>query len=73
MKKNLTRQEEFDILKLVLDKFLLLSVFLLALGLYNIVNASTNMLVGLAVMLGGVVLLIILTVILVKEYEFIKN
>jgi hypothetical protein len=73
MKKHLTRQEEFDILKLVLDKFLLLSVFLLALGIYNIVNASTSMLLGLVVMLGGVILLIILTVILVREYEFIKN
>jgi hypothetical protein len=73
MKRHLTRQEEFDILKLVLDKFLLLSVFLLALGLYNIIAASTSLVLGLAVMLGGVVLLIVLTVILVKEYEFIKN
>ena len=73
MKKHLTRQEEFDILKIVLDKFLLLGVFLLALGLYNIIAASTSLIMGLAVMLGGVVLLIILTVILVREYEFIKN
>jgi hypothetical protein len=73
MKKHLTRQEEFDILKLVLDKFLLLSVFFLALGIYNIVSSSTSMLIGLAVMLGGVILLIILTIILVREYEFIKN
>jgi len=73
MKRHLTRQEEFDILKLVLDKFLLLGVFLLALGLYYIIAATTSMLLGLAVMLGGVVLLIILTVILVREYEFIKN
>jgi hypothetical protein len=73
MKRHLTRQEEFDILKLVLDKFLLLSVFLLALGLYNIVAASTSLIMGLAIMLGGVVLLIILTVMLVREYEFIKN
>jgi len=73
MKRHLTRAEEFDILKLVLDKFLLLAVFLLSLGLYNIIAATTNMAMGLAVLLGGVVLLIILTVILVKEYEFIKN
>jgi len=73
MKKHLTRQEEFDILKLVLDKFLLLSVFLLALGLYNIIEASTSFIWGLVVMLGGVVLLILLTIMLVREYEFIKN
>jgi hypothetical protein len=73
MKKHLTRQEEFDILKLVIDKFLLLSVFLLALGLYNIIQASTSFIWGLVVMLGGVVLLILLTVILVREYEFIRS
>ena len=73
MKRHLTRQEEFDILKIVLDKFLLLSVFLLALGVYMIIAASTSMVIGLSVMLGGVALLIILTVMLIKEYEFIKN
>jgi hypothetical protein len=73
MKKHLTRQEEFDILKIVIDKFLLLGVFLLALGMFNIVDASTSMVMGLAVMLGGVALLIILCAILIKEYEFIKN
>jgi membrane protein implicated in regulation of membrane protease activity len=73
MKKHLTRQEEFDILKIVIDKFLLLGVFLLAFGMYNIITASTSMVLGLSVMLGGVVLLIILCVILIREYEFIKN
>jgi hypothetical protein len=50
-----------------------LSVFLLALGLYNIIAASTSFVIGLAVLLGGVIMLILLTVILVKEYEFIKS
>ena len=73
MKRHLTRQEEFDILKIVLDKFLLLGVFLLAYGLISIVSSSTNYLIGLSVLLGGVVLLTILAGILVREYEFIKN
>ena len=73
MKRHLTRQEEFDILKIVIDKFLLLGVFLLAYGLYKIIESSTSMLIGLCVMFGGVVLLIILAIILVREYEFIKN
>ncbi len=73
MKRHLTRQEEFDVLKIVIDKFLLLGVFLLAYGLYKIIEQSTSILLGLAVMLGGVILLIILAVILVREYEFIKN
>jgi len=73
MKKHLTRQEEFDVLKIVLDKFLLLGIFLLAYGLYKIIESSTSILLGLAVMLGGVILLIILAILLVREYEFIKS
>ncbi|MGV8141524.1 MAG: hypothetical protein ACP5NW_03740 [Candidatus Woesearchaeota archaeon] len=73
MKKHLTRQEEFDILKIVLDKFLILSVFLLAYGLYKIMEVSGSILVGLSIMLGGVILLIIFAGILIKEYEFIKS
>ncbi|GIU69625.1 MAG: hypothetical protein KatS3mg002_0861 [Candidatus Woesearchaeota archaeon] len=70
MKKHLTRQEEFDILKIVIDKFLLLGVFLLAYGLYKIIENTEEFAVGIAVIIGGVILLITLTIILVKEYEF---
>jgi hypothetical protein len=73
MKKHLTRQEEFDILKIVIDKFLLLGVFLLGYGLFKIIENSQEFAVGLAVIIGGVILLIILTIILVREYEFIKS
>ncbi len=73
MKKHLTRQEEFDILKVVIDKFLLLGVFLLGYGLFKIIESSQEFAVGLAVIIGGVLLLIILTIILIREYEFIKS
>ena len=73
MKKQLTRQEEFDVLKIVIDKFLLLGVFLLGYGLFKIIESSQEFAVGLAVIIGGVLLLIILTIILVREYEFIKS
>ncbi|MFA5797506.1 MAG: hypothetical protein WC916_05750 [Candidatus Woesearchaeota archaeon] len=73
MKRHLTRQEEFDILKIVIDKFLLLGVFLLALGIYNIINSAQNFVLGLSVLIGGVILLVILSIVLVREYEFIKS
>lgn len=72
MKKHLTRQEEFDILKVVIDKFLLLGVFLLGFGLYKIID-TPDFTLGLTVIIGGVILLIILTMIFVREYEFIKS
>ncbi len=73
MKKQLTRQEEFDILKIVIDKFLLLGVFLLGYGLFKIIESSQDFTIGLIVIIGGVILLMILTMILVKEYEFQKK
>ena len=36
MKKRLTPSEEFEIMKLVLDKFLWLGVIIMAFGLYKI-------------------------------------
>ena len=36
-KRALTKSEEFDILKIVADKFILLAVFILGLGLYRII------------------------------------
>lgn len=73
MKKHLTRQEEFDILKIVIDKFLLLGVLLLAYGLFVIINNNTQFAVGLSILIGGVILMIILCIIFVREYEFIKS
>lgn len=72
MKKHLTRQEEFDILKLVLDKFLLLGIFLLGYGLFKIVE-GTGFVTGISVLIGGVFILTLITIILVREYEFIKS
>ena len=72
MKKHLTRQEEFDILKIVVDKFLLLAVFFVGYGIFKIVD-SAEFTVGFCVLLAGVILLIIMSVIFVREYEFIKS
>jgi len=73
MKKQLTRQEEFDVLKIVIDKFLLLGVFLLGYGLFKIIESAQDFTIGLIVIIGGVILLMLLTMILVKEYEFQKK
>jgi len=72
-KKHLTKQEEFEIMKIVLDKFLLLGVFIMALGLYLIVTAMENFVMGFTVLGLGAVLLIIFAMILIKEYNFIEN
>ena len=70
MKKRLTSSEEFEIMKLVLDKFLWLGVVIMAFGLYKIFN-GINM-SGFSLIVTGAIILIILLILLVKEYEIVK-
>jgi hypothetical protein len=73
IKRHLTRQEEFDILKLILDKFLWLGVGIMAYGFYRLVTYSEQIWYGLAVMFGGAILLLIFMAVLVREYHFVKE
>ena len=70
IKKRLTQQEEFDILKLVLDKFLLLGFAVMAFGLYIMYDTSFGR--GMLVTAVGAIILVTFVVVLVKEYELIK-
>ncbi|MBI4149482.1 hypothetical protein HY491_03465 [Candidatus Woesearchaeota archaeon] len=66
-KKRLSKQQEFEIMKLVLDKFLWLGTAILGIGMYKvIVNDIEN---SLGLFIAGVVVLIIFVVLLVREYE----
>ena len=70
MKKRLSQDQEFQIMKLVLDKFLWLGFIIMAFGLYQSFNE--NVLVGLSWIIVGSVLLILFMIIIVKEFEIIK-
>lgn len=76
MKKRLTQSEEFEIMKLVLDKFLWLGVGIMAYGLYVLVSGVTAeagiFSKGIITMIIGIVLLILFMIIIVKEYEIIR-
>lgn len=69
-KKRLTEQQEFEIMKLVLDKVLWLGFGIMAYSLYLMFAESIP--IGLTWMIAGIVLLFIFTRIIVKEYEIIK-
>jgi len=69
-KKRLTRTEEFEIMKLVLDKFLWLGFGIMAFGLYRLFNFDWAG--GISLLIAGAVVLVIFLVIIVKEYEVIK-
>ncbi len=70
MKRRLSEQQEFEIMKIVLDKFLWLGFGIMAFGLYEMYSATIP--IGLSWMAAGAVILLIFTWIIVKEYEIIR-
>lgn len=73
MKKRLTQSEEFEIMKLVLDKFLWLGFGIMAYGFYSLISGNVaSMSYGISLLVAGVVVLILFVGLLVKEYEIIK-
>lgn len=67
-KKRLTEEQEFQIMKLVLDKFLWLGFIVMGWGMYTSIK-DMAVLPGLYYMVAGAVLLILFVILIVKEYE----
>ena len=70
MKKRLKQREEFEIMKLVLDKFLWLGFAIMALGLWKLYEL--DWVGGGSLLVAGALVLVVFLVIVVKEYEIIK-
>ena len=69
-KRRLSPAEEFQIMKLVLDKFLWFGFGIMAFGLYK--SLTFNFADGLWYMLAGAVVLLAFMYLIVKEYEFLR-
>ncbi len=67
-KKRMSEEQEFEIMKLVLDKFLWLGFVVMGWGMYSAIR-DTSILPGLWYMIAGAVLLLLFTILIVKEYE----
>jgi len=70
-KRRLTQQQEFEIMKLVFDKFLWLGFLMIVFGIYKLIIGATN--TGIVWMATGFVVLGLFLIILVKEFEIIKH
>ena len=70
MKRRLSEAQEFEIMKIVLDKFLWIGFALMLYGLWLMFN--TTIPVGLAWMIAGAIILLLFTWIIVKQYEIIR-
>ncbi len=74
MKKRLTQSEEFEILKLVLDKFLWMGFGILAYGFYVLMTGQTEALIkGVSFLFAGAIILMIFMFLLIKEYEITRK
>ena len=71
MKKRMTAQQEFEIMKLVLDKFLWLGFIVMGWGMYK--SLTETFLSGIWYMIAGAVLLVVFLIVIVKEYEIIAK
>ncbi len=73
MKRHMSHEEEFEIMKMVLDKFLWLGVAIMAFGFYKMITLKETLGYGLSVLAAGAILLIIFMTILVREYNFLER
>jgi len=71
IKRHMTHDEEFEIMKLVLDKFLWLGVGIMAYGFYKMISINSDLTYGLTILAGGAIILVIFIIILVREYNFL--
>lgn len=70
-KKRMTEQQEFEIMKLVLDKFLWLGFIVMGWGMYESLSKS-NLMAGIWYLIAGAVILLLFMIVIVKEYEVVK-
>ena len=67
----MTEEQEFEIMKLVLDKFLWLGFIVMGWGMYQSLSQASIM-AGIWYLISGAVLLLLFLIIIVKEYEIVK-
>ena len=70
VKRRLSGSEEFEIMKLVLDKFLWVGTLLMLYGLYQAIALDVTE--GMYFILAGAVVLIAFAFIIVREFERIR-
>lgn len=72
IKRRMTAEQEFEIMRMVLDKFLWLGFIIMAFGLYLMIRAPELMYKGFTMIVAGGIVLILFTILIVKEFEIIK-
>ena len=72
-KLRLTTDEEFQIFKLVIDKYLWIGTASLVYGVYLLLNPNVDAGYGLLVTLIGALILLMFTAVMFSEFDFNKR
>lgn len=70
MKKTLNREEEFQIMKIVLDKFMWLALVVIGYGFYKMITYGP--VYGLIIIVCGAFLMLVFMWMIIKEYNYMK-
>ncbi len=68
----MTKDQEFDIMKLVFDKFLWVGTFIMGYGFYKMINMTIDFWYGFALIVAGAIVMFLFMWLLVKEYHFME-
>ena len=71
-KRAFTSQQEFDMMKLVLDKFLWIGTIIVLYGFY-LMAVKTDVTDSLLMIAAGAIVFIIFIILLVRDYEWAKK
>ena len=69
-KKRLSEHEEFEIMKIVLDKFLWLGTALMGFGLYKAITTTPQD--GMWYAAAGAILMILFAWLIIREFELVR-
>lgn len=70
LKRRLTEREEFEVMKLVFDKFLWLGFGIMAFGIYRAITYSFK--AGVWFIAAGAIVLLLFAWFIVREFEFAR-
>jgi hypothetical protein len=71
-KRRMSADQEFQIMKMVLDKFLWLGFIIMAFGLYMMIRSPELVYKGFTLIIAGGIVLVLLAILIVKEFEIIE-
>lgn len=71
-KRRMSEEQEFEVMKMVLDKFLWLGFIIMAFGLYMMIRSPELAYKGFSMVIAGGIVLVLLAILIVKEFEILE-